>query len=243
MRAIESSSQSLLGARAIVIGVGGLGAPAARVLVEAGVGTIGLVDPDRVEVSNLHRQPLYTDSDIGSPKVEAAAARLRVERPGTEVRTLQARFDADLAPLLDEFDVVLDGTDSVAAKFTINDAAVARGVPLVHAGALGTRAQLLTVLPGRTACYRCLFEEPPPPDDAPSCQEAGVLGPSVVLAGTLQAAEAIRLLAGDPPLFASALLHVDTWRGSWRSIAVTRRPSCPACGTLHRDVATQRSIG
>jgi molybdopterin/thiamine biosynthesis adenylyltransferase len=243
MRAIESSTQSLPEARAIVIGMGGLGAPAATVLAEAGVGTIGLVDPDRVEVSNLHRQPLYTLSDIGSPKVETAAARLRAGHPGTEIRPLRARFDADLAPLLDEFDVVLDGTDSIAAKFTINDAAVARGVPLVHAGALGTRAQLLTVLPGRTACYRCLFEEPPPPDDAPSCQEAGVLGPSVVLAGTLQAAEAIRLLAGDPPLFASALLHVDTWRGSWRSIAVTRRPSCPACGTLHRDVATQRSIG
>jgi adenylyltransferase/sulfurtransferase len=194
-------------------------------------------------VSNLHRQPLYEESDLGRPKVEAAAARLRTISPSLQVQAFQARFDADMASLLDQFDVVLDGTDSIAAKFVVNDAAVARGVPLVHAGALATRAQLMTVLPGRTACYRCLFEDPPPPDDVPSCQEAGVLGPSVVLAGTLQAAEAIRLLAGEAPLLANRLLHVDTWRGSWRSIVVTRRPSCPACGTLHRDVITQRSLG
>src|SRR5262245_8533088 len=232
MRAIESSTASLSQTRALVIGVGGLGAPAARVLADAGVGTIGLIDPDRVELSNLHRQPLFTESDLGRPKAEAAAARLRAEHPDLDARAFQARFDAALAPLLDEFDVVLDGTDSIDAKFTINDAAVARGVPLVHAGASGTRAQLMTVLPGRTACYRCLFEDPPPPGDVPSCQEAGVLGPSVVLAGTLQAAEALRLLAGDPPLFANGLLHVDTWRGSWRGVVVTRRSSCPACGTL-----------
>jgi adenylyltransferase/sulfurtransferase len=243
MRPFHQSTSLLARARALVIGVGGLGAPAARVLADAGVGTLGLVDPDRVEVSNLHRQPLYAESDLGRPKVEAAAARLRAGSPSLHVRTFQARFDTDLAPLLDQFDVVLDGTDSIAAKFTVNDAAVARGVPLVHAGAVATRAQLMTVLPGRTACYRCLFEEPPPPGDVPSCQEAGVLGPSVVLAGTLQAAEAIRLLGGDPPLFANRLLHVDTWCGSWRDIVVTRRPSCPACGTLHRDVTTQRSIG
>lgn len=242
MRPSEPSPAALAPARALVIGVGGLGAPAAGVLADAGVGTIGLVDPDCVEASNLHRQPLYTDADIGRPKVEAAAARLRRDHPGLAVRPMRARFDAELAPLLDQFDVVLDGTDSIAAKFVVNDAAVGRGVPLVHAGALGARAQLMTVLPGRGACYRCLFEDPPPPGDVPSCQEAGVLGPAVVLAGTLQAAEAVRLLAGDPPLFASRLLLVDTWRGSWRSIVVTPRPSCPACGRLHRDAEAQRSI-
>jgi adenylyltransferase/sulfurtransferase len=147
-----------------------------------------------------------------------------------------------MVSLLDRFDVILDGTDSIAAKFLVNDAAVARRVPLVHAGATGTRAQLMTVLPGRTACYRCLFEDPPPPGDVPSCQEAGVLGPSVVLAGALQAAEALRLLAGAPPLFANRLLHVDTWRASWRSIVVTPRASCPACGSLHWDSVAQRSI-
>jgi len=243
MRPSPLFRQPLDRARALVIGVGGLGAPAARVLAEAGVGTLGIIDPDHVEVSNLHRQPLYDESDIGRPKVEAATDRLRAISPGLQVRAFQVRFDADLARLLDEFDVVLDGTDSIAAKFLVNDAAVARGIPLVHAGALATRAQLMTVLPGQTACYRCLFEDPPPPGDVPSCQESGVLGPSVVLAGALQAAEALRLLAGTSPLFANRLLHLDTWSGTWRGIVVTRRPSCPACGTLHRDVIPQRSLG
>ncbi len=242
MRNGTNNSQSLRGARALVVGVGGLGAPAARVLAEAGVGTLGLVDPDRVEASNLHRQPLYDETDIGRPKVVAAAARLRAAHPSISVQEIGERFVPDMAPLLDAFDVVLDGTDSVAAKFLLNDAAVAREVPLVHAGALGTQFQLLTILPGRSACYRCLFEAPPPPDETPSCQEAGVMGPSVVLAGTLQAAEAVRLLAGDAPLFAGRLLHVDTRLGAWRRVIVMPRLECPACGPLHQKVLTQRSI-
>src|SRR5262249_53931256 len=129
-----------------------------------------------------------------------------------------------------------------AAKFDVNDAAVAAGVPLVHAGAIGWQAQLLTILPGTSACYRCLFEEPPPPDEVASCQEAGVLRPAVILAGTLQAAEAIRLLSGAAPSFADQLLAIDTRTGTWRRIAVTRRPGCPACGTLHQHTTAQRSI-
>lgn len=234
---------TLRDARALIIGMGGLGSPAATALAEAGVGALGLVDPDRVELSNLHRQPLYREADIGRPKVDAAAARLTAEHTALRVETWQARFDVDAAAMLDGFDVVLDGTDSVAAKFAVNDAAVARGVPLVHAGAIGTRAQLLTVLPGRSACYRCLFEEPPPPDEVASCQDAGVLGPSVVLAGALQAADAIRVLSGAAPLFANRLLALDTRAGSWRSIGVAPRRGCPTCGALHQDATTQRSIG
>jgi adenylyltransferase/sulfurtransferase len=130
----------------------------------------------------------------------------------------------------------------VAAKFDVNDAAVAARIPLCHAGAIGWQAQLLSVLPGTTACYRCLFEEPPPPDEVPSCQAAGVLGPAVVLAGSLQAAEVVRLLSGMSPLFADRLLVIDTRTGSWRRIAVTRRPGCPACGSLHQYPIRQRSI-
>jgi adenylyltransferase/sulfurtransferase len=226
----------------VIIGVGGLGSPAAMALADAGVGTLGLVDPDTVELSNLHRQPLYLESDVGSPKVDAAATRLRVEHPALRVETWRTRFDLDTAPLLDGFDVVLDGTDSVAAKFAVNDAAVARRVPLIHAGAIGTRAQLLTILPGETACYRCLFEEPPPADEVASCEEAGVLGPVVVLAGSLQAADAIRLLSGAAPLFAGRLLAFDTGAGSWRRIVVAPRPGCPACGALHQNLTTPRSM-
>jgi len=242
MRHPTRQPASLRDARALIVGVGGLGSPAAMALADAGVGTLGLVDPDTVELSNLHRQPLYVDSDLGRPKVDAAATRLRAEHPALHVETWRLRFDLDAARLLDGFDVVLDGTDSVAAKFAVSDAAVARRIPLVHAGAIGTSAQLLTIVPGETACYRCLFEEPPPPDEVASCQEAGVLGPAVVLAGSLQAADAVRVLSGVAPLFADRLLAFDTHAGSWRRVVVAPRPGCPACASLQRDAITPRSI-
>src|SRR5207244_13334763 len=149
------------------------------------------------------REPLYEAADVGRQKVDVAAARRGVRHPTLRVETWPERFHVRH---LDGIDVVLDGTDTIAAKFAINDACVSAGVPLVHAGVLGFQAQLLTVLPGRSACYRCLFEEAPPPGDVPSCEEAGVLGPVATLAGALQAAEAIRLLAGEPPAYANALL-------------------------------------
>jgi molybdopterin/thiamine biosynthesis adenylyltransferase len=222
--------------------VGGLGCPAALALAEAGVGVIRLLDPDRIEVSNLHRQPLYTDADLGRPKVEVAAERLRQVAPAVRVEAHRARFgDGDVA-WLGGCDVVLDGTDTIATKFAVSDAAVAARVPLVHAGAIDFRAQLLTVVPGVTACYRCVFEEAPPPDDVPSCQEAGVLGPLVTLAGTLQGLEAIRILTGERPLFADRLLTVDLRAGTWRDVPVARTPRCVACtATEDRDAAARRS--
>jgi len=229
MSTIEETTH-LAASRALVVGVGGLGAPAAMALAAAGADTLVLVDPDRVEVSNLHRQPLYDAADVGQPKVDVAAARLRALHPGLRVETSQSRFEP--RHLLG-CDVVLDGTDTIAAKFAVNDACVAAGIPLVHAGVLGFRAQLLTVLPGQSACYRCVFEEAPPPGDVPSCQDAGVLGPVPVLAGALQAAEAIRVLAGTSPAFAGRLLTIDTREGRWRSIPVTPNPRCPACCPIH----------
>ena len=227
---MTTSPQSRLArARALVIGVGGLGAPAALALADAGIGTLGLVDPDRIEPSNLPRQPLYDDADVGRPKVDVAAARLRPAR----TIVWQERFrPAHLAG----FHLVLDGTDTIAAKFDVNDACVAAGIPLVHAGVLGFRAQLLTVLPGRTACYRCIFEEPPPPGDVPSCQEAGVLGPVPVLAGALQAAEAIRILTDEPPAFADRLQTIDLLTGSWRTVPVAVNPKC--CASTRRSEAS-----
>src|SRR5882724_10294560 len=207
--------------RVLVIGVGGLGAPAATALAATGVGTLGLIDPDAVELSNLHRQPLYASADVGRAKVEVAAERLGALAPALRVETWHARFGPPDAHLLRRFDVVLDGTDTIAAKFVVNDAAILAGVPLVHAGVLGFRAQLLTVLPGRSACYRCIFEEAPPP--------AGVLGPVAALAGALQAAEAIRLLAGEPAAYANALLAIDTQAGSWRTVPLAPNPRCPVC--------------
>ena len=217
--------------RALVIGVGGLGCPAALALARAGVGTLGLIDPDTVDVSNLPRQLLYGDGDVGRAKVEVAAERLTALAPATRVVATRARFTTRDAAWLRDFDVVLDGTDSIAAKFDVSDAAVAAGVPLAHAGAVDWRAQLLTVVPGVTACYRCVFEEAPPPDDVPSCQEAGVAGPVVALAGSLQAADALRVATGEPPLFADRLLSIDLRAGTWRSVAVARTGRCRACGS------------
>jgi molybdopterin-synthase adenylyltransferase len=237
----ESVDPVLTRARVLIVGVGGLGSPAAMTLAAAGVGSLGLVDPDRVEVSNLHRQPLYEEDDVGRPKVEAAAERLRRAHPSLRVETHTERFGSAHVALARTFDLVLDGTDTVTAKFVVNDAAVAAGVPLVHAGALGFRAQLLTVLPGASACYRCVFEEPPPPEDTPSCETAGVLGPAVALAGTLVAAEALRILTARHAAFADRLLVMDLRAGTWRTVPVTRNPACTVCGTAGAGRAVRRS--
>jgi len=218
--------------RVLVVGAGGLGSGAALALAQAGIGTLGLVDPDPVEVSNLHRQLLYDSADVGRPKVTVAAERLRRLAPALRVETWRERFGLGHATLLRGFDCLIDGTDTVAAKFVLNDAAVAARVPLVHAGVLGFVAQLMTVVPGASACYRCVFEEPPPPEDTPSCQEAGVLGPVVVLAGVLQATEATRLLAGAMPAWTNRLLRIDAWTGSWRTVPLAPNPRCTACATI-----------
>jgi molybdopterin/thiamine biosynthesis adenylyltransferase len=221
-------------ARACIVGVGGLGCPVALALAAAGVGTLVLADPDVVEVSNLPRQPLYDDRDVGRPKVEAGAERLRALAPSLRIDGRRLRVGPEHAAMLAGSDVVVDGTDTIAAKFAVNDAAVAAGVPLVHAGVLGPRLQLLTVLPGRSACYRCVFEEAPPPGEVPSCQEAGVLGPVVALAGALQAAETLRLLAGRRPAFADRLLAVDVDAGRQRLVPLSPNPRCPACAAGRR---------
>jgi len=223
--------------RVLVIGVGGLGAPAAMALAAAGIGTVGLVDPDVVEVSNLHRQPLYETADVGRAKVDVAAERLCARHPALRVETWRTRFGPHDAALLRGFDVVLDGTDTIAAKFDVNDAAVAAGVPLVHAGVLGFRAQLMTVLPGTTACYRCIFEDVPPPGDVPSCQEAGVMGPVPVLVGALQAAEALRIVAGEAAAFADRLLAIDLLAGTWRTVPLAANPRCRTCVAGRREAS------
>jgi molybdopterin/thiamine biosynthesis adenylyltransferase len=227
-----SAAARLARARVLVVGVGGIGSPAALALARAGVGELGLVDPDVVEPSNLHRQPLYDDADVGCPKADVAAERLTAEAPRLRVHAWRERFPAAAsAAALPGFDVVVDGTDSIAAKFAVNDAAVAAGVPLVHAGVLGFRAQLFTVLPGASACYRCLFEEAPPPGDVPSCRDAGILGPTAALAGALAAAEALRIAGGSGAAWANRLLVLDAWTGRHRGVPLARRPGCTTCAS------------
>ncbi|MEO8603890.1 MAG: HesA/MoeB/ThiF family protein [bacterium] len=214
----------------LVVGLGALGCPAAWALAAAGVGRLTLVDPDRVELSNLHRQFLHSTATLGQPKVESAAARLRAAFPAVAIAPHPEAVTADnFAALFGAADFIIDATDGVAAKFLLNDGAVACGRPYSHAGILGFLGQTLTVLPGRSACFRCLFPEPPAPDAVPSCQEAGVMGGIAGVIGTVQAGEAIAHLSGRGAALVDHLLSYDALAGRWRRIRVARNPRCPVC--------------
>jgi len=204
----------------VLLGAGGLGCPAALALAEAKLDLrLVIVDPDAVERSNLARQILYGDADLGLPKAEVAA-----RRAGGEARV--ARFEASTAEaLLRGADVLLDGTDDAATRFVANDEAVRRGIPLVHGAALGWTGQLFTVLPGRTACLRCLFEAPP--GNPPTCALAGVLAPLCGLVGAAMADAALKVLRGEPD--AGVLHRWDARRGTHRPLELKRDPGCAAC--------------
>jgi molybdopterin/thiamine biosynthesis adenylyltransferase len=216
----------------LLIGAGGLGCGAALALGEAGVGRLGVADDDRVDESNLHRQVLHRPERVGTGKARSLAAELATRFPDTEVVVHEERFTADSATrLLAAYDVLLDGSDNLATKFLANDAAVLAGKPLVHGAAVGFDGQLLTVPAGGRPCYRCLFEELPPPEaDAPSCVEAGVLGPVPGVIGALQASEAVRLLAGQAPAFAGRLLRYQARGMSLQAVTFRPNPACRVCG-------------
>jgi len=228
--------------RVLIVGVGGLGSPAAMILASAGTGAIGLVDGDVVDPSNLPRQVVYRDADVGHRKVTAAAARLVSLYPATAFPTFPEPLTAANAPrILQGFDVVIDGTDRVTAKYLVNDAAVAAGVPFIHAGVVGFEGQLLAVVPRRTACLRCLFPVPPSEGEVPTCQETGILGPLAGAMGALQAGEALRYLIGCP--VGNRLLTCDAVRQRWRTIALARNPACGACGEAPPAATTHRIAG
>jgi molybdopterin/thiamine biosynthesis adenylyltransferase len=217
---------------AVILGVGGLGCPAALALAEEAPDVrLILVDPDRVERSNLSRQILFNDRDVGEPKALVAARRLTELVPAARVESRIAAFQAGTAAsLIADADVLLDGTDDFATRFAANDAACVAQVPLVHGAVLGWNGQILTVLPGRGSCLRCLFEGPPPPGAVPTCAEAGVLAPLCGVTGAAMAAEAIRVLRGDEPRWAGRLHQWDALHGKQREVRVPSRPDCPACG-------------
>jgi len=220
---------------AVVVGMGALGCVIANHLVRAGIGRIRLIDRDIVAWSNLHRQSLYTEADVdgGVPKAEAAAARLRAFN--SEV-AIEARV-ADLNPrnaerLLSDADLIVDGTDHFAIRYLINDAAVKYGIPWIYGGAVGASGMTMTIVPGETPCYRCLFPSPPPPGSADTCETAGVLPPIVDLIGSLQAMEAIKLLGGRKERLHGALIHADLWNTEIKKMktAGARREDCACCG-------------
>ena len=229
----EAAQVALREAAVLVIGAGALGSPVATYLAGAGVGRIGIADDDEVAVSNLHRQHLHFTPDVGVPKAASAAAKLAFLNPEIVVEPYQVRFEpANAAALVEGQDLVVDCSDSFETRYAVNAACCAAGIPLVEGGVVGLGGLVMAIRPGETACYRCAFPEPPPPGAAPTCAEAGVLGPAAGVIGSLQALEAIRLLAGLPGEAAGGFLEVDLATQTFVRVAVARRPACPDCNPL-----------
>ncbi|MCE0505207.1 HesA/MoeB/ThiF family protein [Roseivivax sp. GX 12232] len=224
--------KALKEARVLVIGAGGLGAPALQYLAAAGVGTIGVIDDDRVENANLQRQVIHRDADIGLPKVFSAEAAMRAQNPAVEVRPYHRRLTEEIAAdLFADYDLVLDGSDNSETRYLVNRAALGAGLPLVSGALSQWEGQLSVFDPARGGpCYRCLFPEPAAPGLAPSCAEAGVLGPLPGVVGSMMAVETVKLIAGAGAVLRGEMLIYDALWGETRKIAVARRADCPDCG-------------
>ncbi len=214
----------------LIIGAGGLGAPVALYLAAAGVGTIGIVDGDVVDLSNLQRQVIHFTADVGVPKVESAKAKMLAINPNVKVNTYREFLMADNAlDIISDYDFIVDGTDNFPVKFLINDACVKAGKPFSHGGILRFEGQTFTHLPG-TACYRCLFKSPPPANAVPTCSQAGVLGAIAGMLGTIQAAETLKYLTGVGELLTDRLLTFNAKTMEFRKIKTRRQDNCPVCG-------------
>jgi molybdopterin/thiamine biosynthesis adenylyltransferase len=227
----ELSQLALRDANVLVIGAGGLGAPVAMHLAGAGVGRLGIADADTVELSNLHRQHLHFTPDLGVPKAESAAAKLRFLNPEIVVEPYQVRVEPEnVEALVETQDLVVDCSASFATRYAVNAACCALGVPLIEGGVIGWNGLVMTIWPGASACYRCAF--PVAPTDAASCAEAGVLGPAAGVIGSLQALEALKLLSGAHPPLTNAFLQIDLGTLDVLRVNVQRRPDCPDCGVV-----------
>jgi molybdopterin/thiamine biosynthesis adenylyltransferase len=230
----SGAAQERLGAAsAIVVGAGALGSPVCLYLAAAGVGRIGVVDPDPVELSNLHRQPLHFTPDLGVPKAQNAAVKLRALNPEVQVDPYPARLDSfNGQAIVASADVVVDCTDSFESRYAVNDACCAVGAPLVTGAVLGLGGQVLSVRPGESACYRCAFPVEPPAGSVPSCREAGVLGAVAGVVGSIQALEALKLLSGVGRPLLDTLLQIDGATMQQTLVSTSRRSDCAACARV-----------
>jgi molybdopterin/thiamine biosynthesis adenylyltransferase len=236
----EHGQSKLLQSKMLLIGAGGLGSPAALYLAAAGVGTLGLVDADVVDASNLQRQVIHGTSRIGTPKIESAAKTINDLNPDVKVVGYKERLLSDnVERLFRDYDVIIDGTDNFPTRYLVNDASVFMGKPVVHGSIFRFDGQVTTFLPESAAkklqlasgpCYRCLYPEPPPPHLAPSCQEAGVLGILPGIVGIIQATEAIKLVLGKGDPLVGRLLTYDSLKMKFRELKLRKNPECPVCG-------------
>ena len=228
----ENGQRALKTSRVLLVGAGGLGSPVALYLAAAGVGTIGLVDFDVVDLSNLQRQILHGSAGIGSSKIDSARDRLRDINPNVKLEPYETRFTSRNAlEIAKGYDLIVDGTDNFATRYLINDTSVLLGVPNVYGSVYRFEGQASVFGATDGPCYRCLFREPPPPHLVPSCADAGVLGVVPGLVGTIQATEAIKTLLGLGETLMGRLLTIDTMTMAFRTIEIRRDPECPACGT------------
>lgn len=223
--------KKIAAAKVFIVGAGGLGSPVALYLAAAGVGTLGLIDGDVVDLSNLQRQVIHHTADVARPKIDSAREKITALNPDVTVVAFHDRLTARNAlDLVKDFDLIIDGTDNFPTKFLINDTAVLARKPLIHGGILRFTGQVMTILPGASACYRCLFKAPPPAGMVPSCQEAGVLGALAGMIGTIQATEALKLILQIGKPLSDRLLTYDALTTRFRNVPLRRNPSCPVCG-------------
>jgi adenylyltransferase/sulfurtransferase len=226
----SAGQRKLLDASVLVVGAGGLGSPICIYLALAGVGTVGIVDFDTVDVTNLQRQILHHNDDVGRPKVESARETLLAYNPDLNVALHEEPItSANAMGIMEGYDVIINGADNFPARYLVNDAAYLSGKPLVDGSILMFDGQATVFLPGQ-GCYRCLFPSPPPPGEVPSCAEAGVLGMLPGMVGTIQATETAKLILGVGTSLASRLLLIDALDMEFRTVKVRRNPDCPLCG-------------
>ena len=224
--------KKLMNAKVLIIGAGGLGAPAAMYLAAAGVGTIGIADADEVDLSNLQRQIIHSTADVGKAKVLSAKETMNSMNPDVTVNTYRKFISADnIMDIIQDYDFIIDGTDNFPAKFLINDACVMAKKPFSHAGIIRFKGQLMTYVPGQGPCYRCVFKNPPPKDAVPTCKQAGVIGAMGGVIGSLQAMEAVKYILGVGDLLTGYLLTFDAIKMEFRKVKLPAHVSnCPVCG-------------
>lgn len=226
-----AGQEKLLGSSVIAVGGGGLGSPSLLYLAAAGVGRIGVVDADAVDLTNLQRQIAHTAEDVGVNKAASAAATMRAINPDIEVVTYEERLtSANALEILGGYDVIIDGTDNFPTRYLINDAAVMLGTPLVSAAILKWQGQIMTIVPGEGPCYRCLFPEPPPAGSVPNCSQAGILGPVAGVLGSLQAVEVLKLLLGIETTLKGRTFMIDLLSLEARDLPIAKSAACPVCG-------------
>ncbi|MGD0884516.1 MAG: molybdopterin-synthase adenylyltransferase MoeB [Thermodesulfovibrionales bacterium] len=223
--------KKLLQSKVFIVGAGGLGCPVGFYLAAAGVGTIGIIDNDTVELSNLQRQIAHSTKTIGKLKIESAKATFEALNPDVTVVGMKERINkGNIFDLIKDYDIVVDGSDNFPTRYLINDACVMVKKPLVSGAILRFEGQVTTIMPGEGHCYRCLFEQMPPAGLVPSCQEAGVIGAIPGVVGSLQAIEVIKLILGKGDILKNVLLIYDALKTTFRRVKVPKNPDCPVCG-------------